>query len=92
MWGLLVIFKGFRLFNRLKIGRDSAHEKEPESPILWRNRHSAKSTTYAGRRWVSLRDRRAMIDPAKSDVSVRRQCALLALARFRWEHLRKQRQ
>jgi hypothetical protein len=30
---------------------------------------------------MSLPDRRAMIDPAKSDLSVRRQCALLAVAR-----------
>jgi putative transposase len=30
---------------------------------------------------MSMADRRAMIDPAKSDLSVRRQCALLALAR-----------
>jgi putative transposase len=30
---------------------------------------------------MSMPDRRAMIDPAKSDLSVRRQCELLALAR-----------
>jgi putative transposase len=30
---------------------------------------------------MSLPDRRAMIDPAKSDLSVRRQCELLAVAR-----------
>ena len=30
---------------------------------------------------MSLEDRRAMVDPAKSNLSVRRQCALLALAR-----------
>ena len=30
---------------------------------------------------MSMPDRRAMIDPTKSDLSVRRQCELLALAR-----------
>ena len=30
---------------------------------------------------MSMPDRRAMIDPAKDDLSVRRQCELLALAR-----------
>ena len=30
---------------------------------------------------MSMPDRRAMIDPAKDDLSVRRQCELLALSR-----------
>ena len=30
---------------------------------------------------MSMPDRRAMIDPGKSDLSVRRKCELLALAR-----------
>jgi transposase len=81
-WKKTVLDNASSLFERgAAVWRGGARTRAGEA--LRQNRRTDGGTGFLGQevRAMSTPDRRAMIDPGKSDLYVRRQCELLALAR-----------